>query len=76
MRSGTRQEFRFFQRFESLDDFRYQPPLFFQGSTQVTASKEIPTSRERHVPGFLRRVWAVDVVSRCRGVAGRAAMKR
>ena len=24
MRSGTRQEFRFFQRFESLDDFRYQ----------------------------------------------------
>ena len=51
MRSGTRQEFRFFQRFESLDDFRYQPPLFFQGSTQVTASKEIPTNDQK--PSFL-----------------------
>ena len=39
-------------------------------------SKAVLPSRERHVPGFLRRVWAVDVVSRCRGVAGRAAMKR
>ena len=39
-------------------------------------SKAVFPRRERHVPGFLRRVWAVDVVSRCRGVAGRAAMKR